>query len=449
MRALAIGVLCATFAATFWTGPWADERVNDLFVYRTAAEPLLEGELPYRDVFLEYPPLAAAVLALPGLLGTGADEYRIAFGLLMLLLAAGVLLVTGRLAERTGGDPRRAMLAVAAAPLVCGAMIRTHFDLLPVLLLVGALAFLVGCRTTGAFALLGLGVMAKGFPIVVAPVVLAWLAGRGERRAALRGATALGCVVAGVAAVAVAISPSGAWEALDYHLERPVQIESLPASVVLALDAAGVGDAVSVSSHRSDGLDHPAADALTAVSFGAMLAALGALAWAAARTREVRGVVLASLGAVAAFATLGKVLSPQFLVWLVPLGALAFAWRLHALALAVAAAMALTLLEFPSRYFDVVAREPFPLVVVAVRNAVMVLVVWLVWRTFRYSSGSRTCSTEVAHPPAASTTTPFSQRSSSAGSNLTWVMVRKRSSACSRLTPITPAREPVIPTSLT
>ena len=46
MRSLALAVLCATFAATFWTGPWADERVNDLFVYRSAAEPLLDCELP-------------------------------------------------------------------------------------------------------------------------------------------------------------------------------------------------------------------------------------------------------------------------------------------------------------------------------------------------------------------------------------------------------------------
>ena len=55
---------------------------------------------------------------------------------------------------------------------------------------------------------------------------------------------------------------------------------------------------------------------------------------AAARPRsDRRALVLASLGAVAAFACLGRVLSPQFLVWIVPLGVLAFAWRMHALAL--------------------------------------------------------------------------------------------------------------------
>ena len=179
MKALAIALLCATFAATFWTGPWADERVNDLYVYRSAAAPLLDGELPYRHVFLEYPPLAAAVLALPGVLGTGEDEYRFAFGLFMLVLAVGVLLLCGVLAKRTGGDPRRAMLWVAVAPLVCGAMIRTHFDLAPVLLVVGALALLVSAWPRWAFAVLGIGAMTKGFPVVVAAPALAWLVARG------------------------------------------------------------------------------------------------------------------------------------------------------------------------------------------------------------------------------------------------------------------------------
>ena len=81
--------------------------------------------------------------------------------------------------------------------------------------------------------------------------------------------------------------------------------------------------------------------------------------------------MLASLASVVAFAALGKVLSPQFMIWVVPLVALAFAWRMHALAATAAAAIALTLVEFPSRYFDLVAREPFPVAVVVVRDALL------------------------------------------------------------------------------
>ena len=70
-------------------------------------------------------------------------------------------------------------------------------------------------------------------------------------------------------------------------------------------------------------------------------------------------------------------LSPQFVIWVLPLGALAFAWRLHALAASIAAAAVLTQIEFPAHYFDVVAREPRALALVALRNAALLAVLVL------------------------------------------------------------------------
>jgi hypothetical protein len=177
------------------------------------------------------------------------------------------------------------------------------------------------------------------------------------------------------------LSPAGTREAIDYHLERPVQVESLPAAGAVLLDALGAGEAHSVQSHRSDGLEHPAASALTAVALTLMLATVAAAAAAAARAEGgPRDLVLAALTAVLAFAALGKVLSPQYLLWLVPLGALAFAWRMHALALALAAAAILTQLEFPARYFDVVARDPFAIGLVALRNVALLTALALALR---------------------------------------------------------------------
>jgi hypothetical protein len=104
------------------------------------------------------------------------------------------------------------------------------------------------------------------------------------------------------------------------------------------------------------------------------------LAMGAARRRDARGLVLGSLGAVAAFAAFGKVLSPQYLLWTLPLGALALAWRRWALAGAVGAATLLTFVEFPSRYFGLVDGRAFPIAVVALRDAALVAVVGLAVR---------------------------------------------------------------------
>jgi hypothetical protein len=83
---------------------------------------------------------------------------------------------------------------------------------------------------------------------------------------------------------------------------------------------------------------------------------------------------------VAAFAVFGKVLSPQYLVWTLPLGALALAWRRWALAGLVGAATLLTFVEFPARYFDLRDGAGFPLAVVSVRDLLLVAVVALTVR---------------------------------------------------------------------
>lgn len=388
--AAAAALFLVALALTLLGGPWGDERVSDLFVYRTNAEAFLDGLLPYRDVGFEYPPLAAPLMALAGLGGGGEDAYRLSFAALTAGLGVAVVLMCGALARRTGGRPTQAMLAVALLPLLAGAMVRTHFDLAPVALTLAALVLLCDGRSLTGFAVLGLGVMTKLFPLVVVPVALAWLLARGERRAAAHGAAALAAVIAALSALAAALSPSGAWAAVAYHLDRPVQIESLPASALILLDSLGLGEARGVSSFRSDGLLHPASEWLVALQLAVLVGVLATIVLVAA-TRPFPGgeragsrvLVLASLTAVLAFAALGKVLSPQFLIWAAPLGALALAWRMRALAASIALATTLTLAEFPSRYFDVVNREPSALLLVGVRNAALLAALVLALRELR------------------------------------------------------------------
>ena len=387
---LALAVLIAGWALTLWVAPWSDERVNDLFVYRTFAEPVLSGGLPYRDVAFEYPPLAAPAIVLPGLAGTGEETFRWAFAIWTLAAAVAVVLLCGALAEAgaarrrpgDGGSPaRRAMFAAALMPLFCGALLRTHFDLFPVALLLAGLLLLARERPRAGLAVLGLGAATKLFPLLAVPVALAWLVARGRRREAWQGALACAAVIGAVAGVAIAISPDGAFDAVRYHLDRPVQVESSPALVLLGLDAVGAGEAGSVSSHRSDGLIHPAADAISSLFLTVLAAFVALLCALVARQRSgPRQLVIAALTACAAFALFGKVLSPQFVIWVLPLGALAFAWRMHALAAAVALAAVLTQIEFPAHYFDVVGREPAAIGLVAARNLVLAAVVGLAVR---------------------------------------------------------------------
>ena len=318
------------------------------------------------------------MIALPGLFGTGEDSFRWAFAIWTLAGGAAVVLLCGGLARATGGEPRRAMLAAALMPLLCGALVRTHFDVFPVALLLGGLLLLCRDRPRAGLAVLGLGAMTKVFPLVAVPVALAWLVARGRSRDAWQGALACAATIALAATVALAASPEGAVDALRYQLDRPVQVESSPAMVLYGLDALGAGEAASVSSHRSDGLLHDAAGAVSALFVGLLV---GLVALLSVRTgRTPRELVVASLAAAIAFALLGKVLSPQFMIWALPLGALAVGWRRYALAAAVGIAAILTQVAFPAHYLDVVAREPLALALVGLRNLVLLAVLVLALR---------------------------------------------------------------------
>jgi len=381
---LPAAVLVALWATVLVAGPLADTRVSDLYLYGTYARALNDGAAPYRDLALEYPPLALAPIWLPALPSEDPSVYSIGFALLMLIAMLATMVLTARLAEAGGRAPssasallvwrpsRQALTAawlVALSPLLCGAMLRTHFDLLPTAIVLAALLALVRDRSLLGFALLGVGAMTKLFPALVVPIAAAWLLGRGRTREAVLGVIAFAAVIL---AVSAPFAGSGYVDAYTFHLERPVQIESAPASVLWAIGGSTVtGDPVAPDRFKSNGLDGGAA---REVSTAFLVAEVAALAWIVLRVfrrPQPRALVLAAFAAVLAFAALGKVLSPQFLVWLVPFAAVAWAWGERAAAGLCAAAMALTLVEFPVRYWDLVDGERGVVAIVAARNALV------------------------------------------------------------------------------
>jgi hypothetical protein len=106
--------------------------------------------------------------------------------------------------------------------------------------------------------------------------------------------------------------------------------------------------------------------------FAALLAAaLLAVVALAARSRDTRHLVVCAFAAILAFVALGKVLSPQFMIWLAPFAAVLAVWRMWAPALLCAGAFILTLVEFPGRYFDLVFEDTATIVIVAVRNGLL------------------------------------------------------------------------------
>ncbi|MDX6669118.1 MAG: hypothetical protein QOK04_2498 [Solirubrobacteraceae bacterium] len=358
--------LVAVWAVAFSVGPTADVHINDMGVYRGYADAIRAGQYPYVDFALEYPPLALLVFTAAGALGTDPGTYEFLLGALMLSAALIVLVLTADLAGERGWT---AAWLVALSPLLTGAMMRTHFDIVVVVLVLAALVALLADRPIAGFAMLGAGTMVKLFPGLLAPVAAAWLVGRGRGKEALRGLAVFGAVVV---LVSLPFLSRGYFDSYSFQLERPVQIESTPASVLFAVGGSHVtGTPFTPDRYKSNGLAGGAAGPVAAVFTVLMIGTLAAVTALAARRRDRCGLLLAAFAALLAFAALGKVLSPQFMVWLVPFAALAWVSGERLLAGLGAGAILLTQLEFPARYADLVLSDTTAIVLVAVRNAVL------------------------------------------------------------------------------
>ncbi|WP_187369226.1 glycosyltransferase 87 family protein [Baekduia soli] len=342
-------------------GPLSDTRVSDLYLYAQYHDLLHSGLVPFRDFSFEYPPVALAPIWL-----VGGDETQMS--LLMLGCA-----IAGQLAAWSLGGPVAGWLTVAL-PVLAGALVRTHLDLLPAALTMVALALVVARPrggVEGAAALLAIGTMAKLWPAAVGAVVLVWLVGRGEGRAAVRGA-AVFVVVALAIGVPFAVLGGFPSVMVRFHLDRPVQIESTAASILEAVGGTHVtGHPVLEDRFKSNGLaGGPAGVVLTGTTLALGVVGLVLLALAH-RRRTDRDLLLAAFGVTVAFVALGKVLSPQYLCWMLPPAAVVAARGAWVGPACVAAASALTQVWFPSRYFDIVFQHDWAVGAVAVRNALL------------------------------------------------------------------------------
>ena len=310
---------------------WAHRDLVDWPTYQTYGAAIVHhGQVPYRDFAVEYPPGALPMFILPVLFGT----YATTFAWLMAVCGAALVIMLSTLS-------RPAAYYTALAPVLVGSLILSRYDLWPALLVACALVLLLCDRDTVGWAFLGAAVAAKLWPLAIVPVALAWSWRRGRAWSALAGAA----VVALVFVPFFAVAPQGMWHSLAGQASRPLQVESLGAALVILF-----GHPQIVSTHGSQNIaGHGAA--------GAALASVEAAALIALWVAFVRGemnrdrLLRYTAACAAAFVAFDKVLSPQYLLWLVPLVPLVRGRRGLAATAVLTLACVLTQVWFPERYF--------------------------------------------------------------------------------------------------
>ncbi|MFD8610874.1 glycosyltransferase 87 family protein [Streptomyces sp. NPDC059631] len=345
--------------------PGPDVTGDVSVIYQGWSEVLRQGAFPADDVAWQYPPGAAlallAPLALP-FLGYADAFFALACAADLAVLC--LLLCGGR---RLGRPLRGAWVWTAGAPLL-GPVLYARYDVLVTAVAVAAL--LAGARRPRVLGVLaGLGALLKVWPVLL----LAGVRGRGGRRAWTAAA-----VTAAVPVAVCAPCVPGTLSFLAAQGGRGTEVESLGALVLHAARLFGWQGQVLLHYGSMEFLG-PYVGAVSAGAQVLTAAAFGWLLWWRLRTRHGRlapcVVVDAAFTAVLLFTVTSRVISPQYLVWLVGLGAVcgccAGSRMWPAVALVLAAAL-VTVLEFPVYFGHVVASDPLGLTLMFLRNGLLV-----------------------------------------------------------------------------
>src|SRR6185295_5675962 len=274
-----------------------------------------EHRLPDEETW-QYPPGAAFLFLIPRL---GPLDFKLTFVILMLVIDLIGFLLIMRLADREHRDTG-VWIWLLGMP-VLGATSLLRFDIVPTVIGIAALV-VIHRRPTWVGALAGLGATIKVWPAFV-------LFGEWDRRRLLRSAAAAAATVAAVFLIAwIAFGDQTGF--LHHQKDRGLQLESVAASP-WEMRHVITGTPTPVAQRfGTNEVDIAAAEPIAkALDIAAVLVLLAAAWWWWMRDRGIRrgredlaDEVLARdfvFTVVLLFLVTSRVLSPQFMIWMVGL----------------------------------------------------------------------------------------------------------------------------------
>ncbi|CCK30679.1 hypothetical protein BN159_6300 [Streptomyces davaonensis JCM 4913] len=361
-----VALLLFVFKVYVFPGPDVTSDVSA--IYQGWYEVLRTGTFPQEDVTWQYPPAAALAILSPALLFW--LDYASAFFVLAFTADLAVLLLLHYAGPRPGHSLRGAWVWTVGVPLL-GPTVYARYDVMVTAVAVAAL--LAGARHPRVMgALTAFGALLKVWPVLL--LVAA------RRRSAWVSAIVTAALLAGLFGLAM----PGAFAFLTFQRDRGTEVESLGALVFHVARHFGWDGQVLLNYGSVEFLGpyvdvvSTAALALTGLAFGWLLL------WRFRAKRFLPHTLAdAAFVAVLMFTTTSRVISPQYLVWLIGLAAVCACFRGSRMGWPVALvllASLVTVLEFPVWFAHVVASDTLGITLLFLRNGLLVLATLLAAR---------------------------------------------------------------------
>ena len=357
-------------------------------LYYDVASRVLRGELPNRDFSFGYPPLSIFFFVIPRLFTSDFAGYYNAFQIevgLADLIALVAIYVASRDREEGVGP---ALTAYTVLFLAVGPIIPQQYDLFAaVLTLLAVLAFARGYERTGWIAV-ALGALAKLFPLLLAPVFMIQAFRQRDRRRVIRALLVMAVTAFVIFAPMLVAAPAHAFGFLRDQTFRGIQLESTYGGALLALNQLGLIYAVASHAFGAWNVTGPVVPVVTPLSVLVLVVSL-AVTYRFLYRKHTGSVGPASAGNLAAACCLAivvtlatsKVLSPQFIMWPVPLLSLLTRPGRMAIWATFALIGALSYYIFPTRYDALLAGDSRVIAVLVLRNILLLAVIVLLART--------------------------------------------------------------------
>ena len=387
-----IGYLIAIYVLDIET-----EVIRDRF---PDADQLFNGDIP----ITEYPPLSLIFFVIPRIFFSDSFGYNIGYVIMIFVITIIGLHLMRRTAESLNMNPVWAMTIYSVLIALLLEYVADRYDIIPAVMTLASFYFFINKKMPVAFIILALAMMTKLYPAILLPIYLIIYMVERDWKGFATGTVWFLIGAAVVALPCLLIEPDLIMGFMGYHSVRPLEIDSFAATLIYPFSLFGLTDvwiqaSTDAGSYGSDNLRGPLCDAvapwLTPIMM--VLIVLFILWYGNVRYRlekvDERAFVLSAAIFISLmiFILVGKVLSSQYIIWVVPFLALSLLlmkdhklkWRIFWLSVAT---VVLTQINFAYTYLVTGGGESISslsIIMILVRNLMLLAITLLLLKEIR------------------------------------------------------------------